>query len=226
MKLYELTNDFQRLFDSLEDMTENAELTAEEKAEAEKVWFDTLECVEAEFTDKAENVAAYVRIFVFQQAVIIDLCPLHEGFRVCYLGTFPALCNAYLSHNALYFVKVDPLHTVHKISFKALCLLDFLLTSCFEGFLLCFKHFRLATQHLNISRNDLKLVDEALRTYYHLADEHICSECGKTIMSDGKRTVQQIIDGSMKNYGKQLCMKCVLKRVKAAKSNEAESVSE
>lgn len=74
--------------------------------------------------------------------------------------------------------------------------------------------------------NDLKLVDEALRTYYHLADEHICSECGKTIMSDGKRTVQQIIDGSMKNYGKQLCMKCVLKRVKAAKSNEAESVSE
>lgn len=32
-------------------MTENAELTAEEKAEAEKVWFDTLECVEAEFTD-------------------------------------------------------------------------------------------------------------------------------------------------------------------------------
>ena len=47
MKLYELTNDFQRLFDSLEDMTENAELTAEEKAEAEKVWFDTLECVEA-----------------------------------------------------------------------------------------------------------------------------------------------------------------------------------
>lgn len=55
MKLYELTNDFQRLFDSLEDMTENAELTAEEKAEAEKVWFDTLECVEAEFTDKAEK---------------------------------------------------------------------------------------------------------------------------------------------------------------------------
>lgn len=62
MKLYELTNDFQRLFDSLEDMTENAELTAEEKAEAEKVWFDTLECVEAEFTDKAENVAAYVKV--------------------------------------------------------------------------------------------------------------------------------------------------------------------
>lgn len=62
MKLYELTNDFQRLFESLEDMTENAELTAEEKAEAEKVWFDTLECVEAEFTDKAENVAAYVKV--------------------------------------------------------------------------------------------------------------------------------------------------------------------
>ena len=125
MKLYELTNDFQRLFDSLEDMTENAELTAEEKAEAEKVWFDTLECVEAEFTDKAENVAAYVKV----------------------LNSEAKMLEA--EEKALYFVKVDPLHTVHKISFKALCLLDLLLTSCFEGFLLCFKHFRLAVQHLN-----------------------------------------------------------------------------
>jgi len=38
--------------------------------------------------------------------------------------------------------------------------------------------------------------------------------------------VQQIIDGSVKNYGKQLCMKCVLKRVKAEKSDAAKSVSE
>lgn len=53
-----------------------------------------------------------------------------------------------------------------------------------------------------------------------------CSCCGATIMSDGRRTVQQIIDGSVKNYGKQLCMKCVLKRVKAEKSDAAKSVSE
>lgn len=52
-----------------------------------------------------------------------------------------------------------------------------------------------------------------------------CEECGRTIMSDGKRTVQQIVDGSVKNYGKKLCMKCVMKRVKAAKSNAAETVS-
>lgn len=73
--------------------------------------------------------------------------------------------------------------------------------------------------------NDLKLVDEALRTYYHFADEHICAECGRPITSDGRRTVRQIIDGSVKNYGKKLCMKCVMKHVKEGK-NAAASVSE
>lgn len=53
-----------------------------------------------------------------------------------------------------------------------------------------------------------------------------CSDCGSVIMSDGKRTVEQIIEGSKKNYGTQLCMKCVMKRVKAAKENAAKTVSE
>lgn len=73
--------------------------------------------------------------------------------------------------------------------------------------------------------NDLKLVDESLRTYYHLSPEHICSDCGAVIVSDGRRTVEKIVEGSTKNYGKKLCMKCVMKRVEEAKANAAATVS-
>lgn len=44
-----------------------------------------------------------------------------------------------------------------------------------------------------------------------------CSDCGRVIMSDGRRTVRQIIDGTVKNYGKQLCMPCVAKIVREQK---------
>lgn len=50
-----------------------------------------------------------------------------------------------------------------------------------------------------------------------------CADCGAVIMSDGKRSVKQIIDGSTANYGRQLCMKCVLKMVK---ENAAKTVSD
>lgn len=62
MKLYELTNDFQALFDSLEDVSENSELTDKEREDFETAWFDTLEGIEAEFEDKAENVAVYIKM--------------------------------------------------------------------------------------------------------------------------------------------------------------------
>lgn len=54
-----------------------------------------------------------------------------------------------------------------------------------------------------------------------------CSDCGKVIMSDGKRTVRQIIDGTVKNYGRQLCMPCVAKVINEQKEaqNAAPSVS-
>lgn len=55
-----------------------------------------------------------------------------------------------------------------------------------------------------------------------------CSDCGRVIMSDGRRTVRQIIDGTVKNYGRQLCMPCVAKVVreqKEAQQNAAPSVS-
>lgn len=53
-----------------------------------------------------------------------------------------------------------------------------------------------------------------------------CEQCRSVIMSDGKRTVPQIIEGSKKNYGKQLCMKCVIKLVQEAKNAQSKTVSE
>ena len=53
-----------------------------------------------------------------------------------------------------------------------------------------------------------------------------CTNCGKVIMSDGKRTVEQIIEGSTKNYGTPLCMTCVKKKVNEGKSNGTKTVSE
>lgn len=44
-----------------------------------------------------------------------------------------------------------------------------------------------------------------------------CSDCGRVIMSDGKRTVRQIVEGTVKNYGRQLCMPCVAKLVHVQK---------
>lgn len=72
--------------------------------------------------------------------------------------------------------------------------------------------------------NDLKIVDEAVRGFYQLDGEmeHICSDCGARIVSDGRRSVAQIVEGSVRNYGRKLCMDCVVKQVKA---NAAETVS-
>ena len=53
-----------------------------------------------------------------------------------------------------------------------------------------------------------------------------CTDCNSVIMASPKKTVQQIIDGSVKVYGRQLCLKCVRNLVKAAKENEAPTVSE
>ena len=50
-----------------------------------------------------------------------------------------------------------------------------------------------------------------------------CEECGAVITPDGKRTVEQIIQGSVENYGKQMCMKCVMKAVKEDKKNAAKN---
>lgn len=70
MKLYEITNDFQKLFDEFENLTDNEELTEDEKSEMEQAWFDTLEGIECEFINKAENVAAYIKLIKAQAEML------------------------------------------------------------------------------------------------------------------------------------------------------------
>ena len=45
---------------------------------------------------------------------------------------------------------------------------------------------------------------------------HKCQDCGKDIAATSKKTVEEILEGSMKYYKKELCQPCVSKRYKAA----------
>lgn len=60
-------------------------------------------------------------------------------------------------------------------------------------------------------------------------EPEICADCNKPIMAVGKKTTQQIVDGTLKNYGRKLCMYCVAKVIKAekeAKANATKTISE
>lgn len=65
--------------------------------------------------------------------------------------------------------------------------------------------------------NDLKMVDDALRMYYDFKPSHICADCGQIIMPAVERTSEQIAEGSLKVYGRKLCMKCVAAEMKKRK---------
>lgn len=47
-----------------------------------------------------------------------------------------------------------------------------------------------------------------------------CTDCGKIIVAKRGRTVEQIIEGSSKYYGRKLCMDCSLKESAAANQKE------
>lgn len=70
--------------------------------------------------------------------------------------------------------------------------------------------------------NDLKFVDESIRTYYGLTPEHYCSDCGAVIMPTPTRSVADIVAGSTNKFGCKLCLACGRKRAE----NAAENVSE
>ena len=61
MKLYEYAEEFGALFDSLDEM---------DGEEMEQAWFDTLESIEAEFEDKAENLIAFIKELNAQAAIL------------------------------------------------------------------------------------------------------------------------------------------------------------
>lgn len=75
--------------------------------------------------------------------------------------------------------------------------------------------------------NDLKAVDEALRIYYRFKEEIKCENCGNAILPAAGRTVDVILENSVKFYGKKLCWTCVKREAKKQKEakNAAETVS-
>lgn len=53
-----------------------------------------------------------------------------------------------------------------------------------------------------------------------------CTDCNCVIRAGKTKSVQQIVDGSVKLYGRQLCIDCSRKAMNEAKENEASTVSE
>lgn len=52
-----------------------------------------------------------------------------------------------------------------------------------------------------------------------------CSDCGNLIVSAKGRTVQQIVAGSLENYGRKLCMRCVTAEIKKRKEAAANAAT-
>lgn len=61
MKLYEISEKYTELFEMLDSISNDDDLTEEEKAEREQAWYDTLEMLEDDFETVAENVAAHIK---------------------------------------------------------------------------------------------------------------------------------------------------------------------
>ena len=61
MKLYELSEAYRNLFDSLEDNALDDERTAEERAEYEDAWFSGLVMLDGLFDEKAASIGAWVK---------------------------------------------------------------------------------------------------------------------------------------------------------------------
>ena len=70
--------------------------------------------------------------------------------------------------------------------------------------------------------NNLKLVDEAIRSYYSFEPPLMCEECKQEILSDGKRTIKQIVAGTQQYYKQNLCMKCFAKLYTADQQKASE----
>ncbi|MDE5945954.1 MAG: ATP-binding protein [Oscillospiraceae bacterium] len=52
-------------------------------------------------------------------------------------------------------------------------------------------------------------------------EPEICSDCNKKIFPVGNRTIQQIVDGTLKNYGRKLCWNCMAKEIKKLKEQKS-----
>lgn len=52
-------------------------------------------------------------------------------------------------------------------------------------------------------------------------EPEICSDCNKKILPSGGKTIQQIAEGTLKNYGRKLCWNCMAKEIKKLKEQKA-----
>lgn len=51
-------------------------------------------------------------------------------------------------------------------------------------------------------------------------EPEICEDCKKKILPTRQKTIQEIVDGSMKTYGKKMCWACVMKEFRRRKESE------
>ena len=70
---------------------------------------------------------------------------------------------------------------------------------------------------------------KSLREWLDMGVEpEMCQDCGQRILPFSGKTVQQIAEGTLKNYGRKLCGKCLAKEIKQrreAENNATESIS-
>lgn len=52
-------------------------------------------------------------------------------------------------------------------------------------------------------------------------EPEICSDCNKKIFPASNRTIQQISEGTLENYGRKLCWNCMAKEIKRLKEQKA-----
>lgn len=74
--------------------------------------------------------------------------------------------------------------------------------------------------------NDLRLVDESIRTFYGLVPEQHCADCGAVIMPTEMRGVAELTAASTAKFGRVLCAACATKVLRQEAENAAAPVSE
>lgn len=72
--------------------------------------------------------------------------------------------------------------------------------------------------------NDLKYVDDTIRSFYGLAPDIPCEECGVVIEPTARRSVSQLASASRAKFGRVLCANCARAILKETE-NAAEKVS-
>jgi hypothetical protein len=55
------------------------------------------------------------------------------------------------------------------------------------------------------------------------ASQHICSECGKEIKGNAKASATQVVQGTLKTYGRELCLNCATKAAEERQTDNDKS---